>query len=187
MFFDLRLRRNNEKKNRTIRRLRALMKRDALTLLTTTTTYKKEIQYFSKRFMRPRGEKLFTCGAGVGSGCVDPYGKFHSCLLMRDPACCYDLTQGTLKDALAGLFPKLRMIKAKNEDYLRRCARCFLGSLCEQCPARSWIEHGTLDTPVEYQCSIAHEKARILGLVKKTETAWTVTDWEKRLERFRLQ
>jgi sulfatase maturation enzyme AslB (radical SAM superfamily) len=34
-----------------------------------------------------------------------------------------------------------------------------------QCPAKSWMEHGTLDTPVEYLCSVAHAQARHLGLI----------------------
>ncbi|MEI8183897.1 MAG: hypothetical protein WCG29_14460, partial [Desulfomonile sp.] len=43
--------------------------------------------------------------------------------------------------ALEQSFPKLREIKASNPEYLARCAQCFLKGLCEQCPAKSWMEH----------------------------------------------
>ena len=48
-------------------------------------------------------------------------------------------------------------------------ARCFLKGFCEQCPAKSWAESGTLDTPVEYLCEVAHTKARYLGCLDENE------------------
>jgi sulfatase maturation enzyme AslB (radical SAM superfamily) len=54
-------------------------------------------------------------------------------------------------------------MRARNPEYLRRCARCFLKGFCEQCPAKSWSEHGNLDTPVEYLCEVAHAQARYMG------------------------
>jgi hypothetical protein len=60
---------------------------------------------------------------------------------------------GGLWCLLTGGEPLLREdfedIRATNPEYLRRCALCFLHGLCEQCPAKSWAEHSTLDTPVE--------------------------------------
>jgi hypothetical protein len=85
---------------------------------------------------------------------------------------------------MTDFFPRLRRLKAQNPDYLRRCARCFLKGLCEQCPGKSWMEHGTLDTPVEYLCQVAHAQGRHLGLLADGESAWEVTDWERRLQRF---
>ena len=72
-------------------------------------------------------------------------------------------------------------MKATNPDYLRRCAVCFLKGLCEQCPAKSWTEHGTLDTPVEYLCSVAHAQAVFLGRLKKGEKSWEIYDWQRRM------
>ena len=60
-----------------------------------------------------------------------------------------------------------------------RC--CFLKGLCEQCPAKSWMEHGTLDTPVKYFCEIAHAQAEFLGLLEENEKAWEIKDWKKRM------
>jgi radical SAM protein with 4Fe4S-binding SPASM domain len=133
--------------------------------------------------MRPAGDKLFSCGAGHG-GCVDAYGKFQPCMMLRHPDCVYDLKRGSLNEALTDFFPKLREIKSVNQDYLMRCAKCFLKGFCEQCPAKSWMEHGTLDTPVEYLCEIAHVQARFLGFLKKFENAWEVENWQERIKKF---
>jgi hypothetical protein len=75
-------------------------------------------------------------------------------------------------------------MRATHPDYLARCARCFLKGLCDQCPAKSWMEHGTLDTPVEYLCAVAHAKARHLGLLAEGENAWDVADWREQIDRF---
>jgi sulfatase maturation enzyme AslB (radical SAM superfamily) len=73
-------------------------------------------------------------------------------------------------------------MRAANPLYLERCARCFLRGFCEQCPAKSWSEHGTLDTPVEYLCRVAHAQARFLGLVMEEERAWDVRDSKERIQ-----
>jgi hypothetical protein len=46
------------------------------------------------------------------------------------------------------------------------------------------MEHGTLDTPVEYLCEIAHIQAGFLGLVKKGGKAWEAGEWKNRIEGF---
>ena len=33
-------------------------------------------------------------------------------------------------------------------------------------------EHGTLDTPVEYLCAVAHAQARYLGWLGENEKGW---------------
>ena len=46
------------------------------------------------------------------------------------------------------------------------------------------MEHGTLDTPVEYLCEAAHAEARYLGLLSEGERAWEVAgvaDWRARV------
>ena len=146
--------------------------------------YIKGMKEFCSKFMRPPGTKLFSCGSGCGGGCVDAYGMFQPCLSLRHPATVYNLKKGSLKEALTNFFPKTRKMKAVNSEYLSRCARCFLKGLCEQCPAKSWVEHGTLDTPVDYLCEIAHTQAQFLGLVKGNEKAWEVQNWRERTREF---
>jgi len=171
MFFDLRCRRDNIDKNRHIKNLRFSAK-DGLKILTRRKDkYIKKMKEFCSKFMHPPGDKLFSCGAGCGGGCVDAYGYFQPCMMVRHPDCICDLKTVSLKNALTDFFPKIREMKSENLDYLGRCAKCFLKGLCEQCPAKSWMEHGTLDTSVEYLCEIAHIQARYMGLIKDDEKA----------------
>ena len=158
--------------------------------------YRTEMKQFCSKFMGPPGDRLFRCGAGRAI-CVDAYGKVQPCMLLRDPRVVYDLygqehlgegsppLRPSLQDALLNFFPRLSEMRATNADYLARCARCFLHGLCEQCPAWSWMEHGTLDAPVEYLCEIAHAQACELGLVAGGERAWEVASWRERLGRLK--
>jgi len=184
MFFDLRCRRDSEEKNRLIESLRPSSEQGLRVLNRRKEEYIKEVREFCSKFMAIQGDRLFSCGSGVGSGCVDPYGYFQPCIMLRHPDTVYDLKKGSLKDAMINFFPKLRDMKASDPHYLERCAKCFLKGFCEQCPAKSWMEHGTLDTPVEYLCEIAHTQARYLGLLGKDEEAWRVNDWRERIRNF---
>jgi sulfatase maturation enzyme AslB (radical SAM superfamily) len=82
-------------------------------------------------------------------------------------------------------FKELSEIKATNPEYLSRCANCFIKGLCEQCPAKSWAENGTLDTPVEYLCDVAHAQANYLGLLSENEKAWSISpeEYQERIDR----
>ncbi|MFC1718213.1 radical SAM protein [Candidatus Poribacteria bacterium] len=184
MFFDLRCRREPEEKNRLIRGLR-LSPREGVKILTRRREeYFRNMKEFCSKFMYPSGDSLFSCDAGVCSGCVDAYGQFQPCIMLRHPATICSLKTNSLKDILTNFFPEVRQMRASNPIYLARCARCFLKGLCEQCPAKSWMEHGTLDSPVEYLCEIAHAQARYLGLLKDNEMSWEVIDWEERISRW---
>ena len=183
MFFDLRGRRDSSTKNRLIQSLRLKPEDGVAVLKRKGEAYVKEMREFCAKFMGPPGDRLFACGAGYGA-CVDAYGMLQPCLLLRHPEMVYDLHNGSLKDALTNFFPRLREeTRALNPDYLARCARCFLKGLCEQCPAKSWAEHGTLDTPVEYFCQVAHVQAMDLGLLRAGECAWEIENWKGRITR----
>lgn len=183
MFFDLRCRRDGSK-NKLIKKLRILPEEGLEFLTRQKDKYIKEMKEFFSKFMLPPQDKLFSCGSGCGGGCVDAYGIFQPCLMLRHPDTVYNLKKGSLKDALMNFFPKMREMKATNPAYLTHCAKCFLKGFCEQCPAKSWMEYGTLDTPVEYLCEIAHVQAKFLGLLKEGENAWEVEDWRGRVRKF---
>ena len=138
----------------------------------------QEMAEFGARFMGPPGAELFRCGAGHSLS-VDAYGRAQPCMGARAPKLTVDVLASSLRDALER-FSHLRELHATNPDYLRRCAACFLHGLCEQCPAKSWAEHGTLDTPVEYLCEVGHAQARYLGWLKEDEQAWNTVDWQSR-------
>ena len=183
VLLSLRCRRDSEEKNYYINKLRLLPEK-LVSIMEDQEDYFEEMKVFCSKFMGPSGNNLFTCGAGLGSGCVDAYGNFQLCMWLRHPETVYDLKTGSLRNALENFVPKIRHIKAKNPVYLNRCAKCFLKGFCRSCIAKSWVEYGTLDTPVEYFCQIGHSMAEHLGLLKKSEKAWKIKNWKKRLKVF---
>ena len=180
VFFGLHCRRN-KKKSKRIQSLRPTPEEGVTFLVQRHRQHLQEMKNFCSRFIGPPGDTLFSCGAGKGGACVDAYGMIQLCMDLRHPKTVFDHKKGSLKEAVTRSFPEVREGKAKNDDYLARCARCFLKGLCEQCPAKSWTAHGTLDTPVEYYCKIAHTEARVLGMLRQQEKAWEVKDWKERL------
>jgi radical SAM protein with 4Fe4S-binding SPASM domain len=179
MLFDLRSRRDQETKNEEIRRLRMEPQEYVRFESRRGESQKAELRAFIVRFAGPGGDRLFPCLVDCAS--VDAYGRFQVCLSLRHPETVYDLRKGSLKSAIEEFLPKVREMRAANSAYLKRCGRCFLKSLCLQCPAKAWAEHGTLDTPVEYFCRITHAQAVSIGLLDEGEKAWTLTDWQARV------
>ena len=173
LFLDFRTRRDSVTRNRSIDRLRISPEDGVKMLACHAGTYRKSMAQFCANFIGAQGDRLFSCPAGE-AGCVDAYGNYQMCMLLRHPDTLYDLKQGTLREALTKVFPRFRKISAANPDYLKRCGHCFLKGLCEQCPAKSWTEHGSLDTPVEYLCEVAHAQARYLGLLMAGEHSWQI-------------
>jgi radical SAM protein with 4Fe4S-binding SPASM domain len=186
LFLELRTRRDSEAKNQLIRSLR-LSPEEGLAFVTRSDeAYRRGMSQFSTEYMGPQGDRLFSCGAGE-TGCVDAYGVYQMCMPLRHPDTVYDLKQGTLYKGLTEVFPRLRELHATNPIYLDHCAHCFLKGLCEQCPGKSWEENGTLDTPVDYLCLVAHAQARYLGLLGEDEQGWEVDDWQMRLQKLAIQ
>jgi len=179
--YQLRSRRDSKARNRIIQRLRLSPKEGLQLLLRHEETYRQSMAEFCAKFLRPPGDTLFQCGAGRMGVVVDAYGAMQPCMTLRDPKLVHDLRTGTMREAMQQVFPRLSDIRAENPEYLARCARCFLKGLCEQCPAMAWVEHGELDTPVEYHCRVAHAQAVYLGLLSEGERAWEVSDWEERV------
>ena len=179
MFYDLRRRRDSSRRNRSIEDVRA-DPAEVLPAAAEAAGHEAVSAEFCRAFCGPSGDTLFACDIGKRPA-LDPYGILHACSVLRDPALAYDLSTGSLREAVTEAFPRLREMKATDPAYLERCARCFLAGYCEQCPARSYAEHGVLDRPVEYQCRIAQEQARRLGLLAAGEHPWEVTDWKERI------
>jgi len=182
MFLELRTRRDAPDKNRQISGMRMSPKDGMAILAMKPDLYRKEMGDFCRRCLDQPSDSIFRCNA-PSVICIDAYGHIQYCLALRHPATILDSRRHSLDYALREHIPKLRKMRSVNPDYLTRCARCFLRGLCEQCPAKSWSEHGVLDQPVEYWCQIAHEQARYLGLISDTERAWEVGDWKSRLGR----
>jgi radical SAM protein with 4Fe4S-binding SPASM domain len=186
VFLELRTRRDSPAKNRLIRSLRFSPREGVEFASRDEEAYRRGMDQFSVGFMGPQGNRLFSCGAGE-TGCVDAYGVYQMCMPLRHPDTVYDLKQGTLFKGLTEVFPHFRELRATNPIYLDHCARCFLKGLCEQCPGKSWEENGTLDTPVEYLCQVAHAQARYLGLLGEDEQGWEVDAWRARVQKLAIQ
>lgn len=181
--FYQRVRHDDPEKSQRIQNLRD-NPQELVEFLARSDEYQAELHEFCQKFTGINSDKLFECGFGQSIS-VDAYGYAQGCLLLRHPDLIFDLHKGTLSEALYSFFPKFFNRLAKNSHFLNRCARCFLRGLCKQCPAQSWIEHGTLDTPVEYQCRIAHAHARKLGLLNEGEKGWEIKDWQNRLHQMK--
>jgi radical SAM protein with 4Fe4S-binding SPASM domain len=185
MFFDLRSRRDDPEKNALIKTLRLTPQEGLAVLTRDAERYRKKMQEFAGKFMGPPGDRLFACGAGRGL-CIDAYGRAQPCMGVRVPALCPDLSALEGSNRLAAALDwmaALSDMRSTNPAYLERCARCFLKGLCDQCPAKSWAEHGNLDTPVEYFCEVAHAQARFMGWLGADERAWQVVNWRERIPR----
>ncbi len=166
---------NGGGKRGLIKRLRLPPDKVMEVLKQDETRYRKDMERFCQKFLgAPGDDQLFSCGAGVGSCHIDAYNNLQLCMLLRHPDCVYSLREGSFKEVWDKFVPRVRGIKANNKKYQEKCEQCFLKSLCEQCPAWSWMEHGVLDEPVEYLCQIAHAEAVWLGLLNKGEKAWEV-------------
>ena len=179
----LRCRSGEKKRNDCIRSLRLPPQQLLEVEARNSRAYARDVREFCSRFCAVPGDRLLGCGAGIGKGSVDAYGNLKLCLLLRHPATLYDLKSGSLRDALVNFFPKVREMKAVDPLYEERCARCFLHSLCEQCPAISWMETGRVDGWVEYFCEFTHAQARSIGLLAEGERSWEVADWKARVNK----
>ena len=179
---DLRARRDSPARMRHIAALRAAPEEVAGNMLAG-----KDARAEMLRLARNHGGKagaLLNCGAGHCTlPCIDAYGRMQACMLLRSPRLAYDLRKGSLKDALENHFPHLKGINPENPAYLERCERCFVRGMCDQCAAKSWMESGTLDTPVEYLCQITQSLARQMGLLAAGERSWEVEDGARRIAR----
>lgn len=181
LFLDLRHRRDSEAKNRRIKELRFTPEQGLKILTRDPDQYRRDRMSFCRQSLESPGDKIFNCNVH-NAICVDAYGKIQYCLGLRHPDTVMDSRHHSLKEMLTDFIPQLRQKNSGNPEYLKRCGRCFLRGLCEQCPAKSWIEHGSLDQPVDYLCQVAHEQAVYLGILKKGEKSWEVGDWRDRID-----
>jgi radical SAM protein with 4Fe4S-binding SPASM domain len=117
-------------------------------------------QQFCVRFIGPptSPDSLYTCGAGLNSFHIDPYGGLSACMIARKPH--YDLHQGTFREGWWEFIKEVRQQKRTRDV---RCAHCELISLCGQCPGWAQVEHGDQEQAVEYLCQVAHLRAEAFG------------------------
>lgn len=105
-------------------------------------------------------DQLYTCGGGINSFSLDPYGRMSICTLSQ--ADMYDLREGSFREGWDEFLGKVRL--GKKRTMLTKCVSCGLKSMCGMCPANGELENKDPEAPVEYLCNVAHLRAMTLGL-----------------------
>ena len=124
-------------------------------------------EYYEKYYgVKTDSSLLYTCGAGLSSFHVDPYGKLCLCLVAREPS--YDLCRGSFHKGWHEFLPQVRN-QQSTKDY--ECGQCELRMLCRQCPGQAQLEHGDPEKPVEFLCQVAHLQAKTFGSEMHTKGA----------------
>ena len=108
----------------------------------------------------PPNEQVYSCGGGVNSFALDPYGQMSICVLSHQDT--YDIRSGTVKEGWEQFLLKVRTRERKR---ISKCVKCRIRSLCSMCPANGELENGDPESPVDFLCEVAHLRAITLGLV----------------------
>ncbi len=104
-------------------------------------------------------DTVYSCGGGMNSFAVDPYGQMSICVLSHQDT--YDIRSGTVKEGWERFLLKVRTQERKR---ISKCVKCRIRSLCGMCPANGELENGDPESPVEFLCEVAHLRAIALGL-----------------------
>jgi radical SAM protein with 4Fe4S-binding SPASM domain len=123
----------------------------------------EDLRQFCERFVGKavNGRHLYSCGAGLRSFHIDPYGKLSVCMMSRVPS--YDLRCGSFREGW-------REFRDQEPQGDYRCSQCELLSLCGQCPGWARLENGDPEQPVAFLCRVAHLQAAALGLTAHVQT-----------------
>jgi radical SAM protein with 4Fe4S-binding SPASM domain len=123
--------------------------------------------YINANFSHHSCNHLFHCGTGNGTFVVSYNGKFRLCSSLWAPGTLYDLSTGTLQDAIQNFSPKIRDMRSNNQRFLETCRKCVLVNLCLWCPAHAYLETGELDGETPYFCQVAHARAEMIRNAQK--------------------
>lgn len=104
-------------------------------------------------------DRVFNCGAGIGSFHIDAFGYLQLCGFVRRYS--YDLRSGSFHDGYHHYFPKVRELK---RSITTACNSCELASLCGICVAWEDMEGDGREGPIDH----IHQYAQLL--------ATTITD-----------
>jgi radical SAM protein with 4Fe4S-binding SPASM domain len=116
-----------------------------------------EMRDYYRRFkgLKVDQQYLYTCGAGLYSFHIDPYGRMSPCMTSRTRT--YDLRQGSFLEGWEQFLPQERNLPATRSN---RCSSCDIRSLCDQCVGRAIVESGDPEEPVDYLCQLTHLRAQ---------------------------
>jgi radical SAM protein with 4Fe4S-binding SPASM domain len=105
-----------------------------------------------------QSDTVHSCGGGVNSFAIDPYGQMSICVLSHQDT--YDIRSGSLREGWEQFLLKVRTRERKR---FTKCVTCRIRSLCSMCPANGELENGDPESPVDFLCEVAHLRAMALG------------------------
>ncbi len=103
-------------------------------------------------------DTVYSCGGGLKSFAVDPYGHMSICVLSHQDT--YDIRTGGVRTGWDHFLLSVRRRKATRPT---KCTDCRLRAVCSMCPANGELENGDPESPVEFMCEVAHLRALTLG------------------------
>ncbi|HOT00682.1 MAG TPA: radical SAM protein [Acidobacteriota bacterium] len=121
-------------------------------------------EFYRRHHEPPATDDAFSCGTGVGTFHVDPFGRLCPCVMVRRPA--YDLTRGDFATGWREVIPTVRKLKMAAGQ---KCRTCRDISLCGYCPAFFELENGSPDIPSEYLCTLGQNRADRIRSIINTE------------------
>ena len=104
------------------------------------------------------GSTVYSCGGGMNSFAIDPYGYMSICVLSHQDT--YDIRSGSVMEGWEQFLLKVR---TKERKRISKCAKCRIQSLCSMCPANGELENNDPESPVDFLCEVAHLRAMALG------------------------
>jgi radical SAM protein with 4Fe4S-binding SPASM domain len=107
-------------------------------------------------------ERLYRCGAGVGSVHIDPYGSAMGCSMMVRNG--FSLRE----HELPWIWERgIRSVIEQKRPFRIPCEDCRLINLCGQCTAWSILENGSPQKEVDYLCKIAKIREKAFDFLEK--------------------
>lgn len=97
----------------------------------------------------PPSDKLYSCGAGLNSFHIDPYGNLQPCLMSTGHR--YNLGAGCFLDGWNGEINRVRKIMVRESQ---ACYKCSKRILCGFCPPFCELENGAGDGGSPYLCAM---------------------------------
>lgn len=101
---------------------------------------------------------VYTCGGGLKSFAIDPYGYMSICVLSHREG--YDIRKGSVRE---GWEHFLFGVRNRQRTRPTKCSTCRIRVVCSMCPANGELENGDAESPVDFLCEVAHLRALALG------------------------
>lgn len=103
--------------------------------------------------------KVYTCGGGLKTFAIDPYGLMTVCTLSQQEG--YDIRKGSVRE---GWEHFLTSVRSRERTRPSKCTNCQIHAACSMCPANGELENGDPESPVNFLCEVAHLRATALGV-----------------------